>query len=140
MSYPARRSAMGAASQLALAPPAFPTARLWLPRIFSDWRRSHFVPPGENLNGIRRIQMPEWPGCHNLGRTDPSAMRREPSLEDNDEMQSKGGQLLFSPSDLGNFTACEHLTQLEVAVALGERTRPSGENAFAELIQRKGLE
>src|SRR5712691_11701168 len=55
-------------------------------------------------------------------------------------MQRNGGQLLFSPSDLGNFTACEHLTQLELAVALGERTRPSGENAFAELIQRKGLE
>src|SRR5712692_2173428 len=55
-------------------------------------------------------------------------------------MQHNGGQLLFSPSDLGNFTACEHLTQLELAVALGEGTRPSGENAFAELIQRKGLE
>jgi len=55
-------------------------------------------------------------------------------------MQHNGGQLLFSPSDLGNFTACEHLTQLELAVALGHRTRPSGENAFAELIQRKGLE
>jgi hypothetical protein len=37
-------------------------------------------------------------------------------------MQSKSGQLLFSPADLGNFVACEHLTQLELAVALGERT------------------
>jgi predicted RecB family nuclease len=61
-------------------------------------------------------------------------------LEDNDDMQSKGGRLLFSPSDLGNFVACEHLTQLEVAVAHGGRTRPSVENAFAELIQRKGAE
>jgi len=63
-----------------------------------------------------------------------------PTLVEDSRMQSKGGQLLFSPSDLGNFTACEHLTQLEVAVALGDCTRPRGDNAFAELIQRKGLE
>lgn len=55
-------------------------------------------------------------------------------------MQGKGGRLLFSPSDLGNFVACEHLTQLEVEVAHGGRTRPSVENAFAELIQRKGAQ
>jgi predicted RecB family nuclease len=61
-------------------------------------------------------------------------------VEDNDEMQNKNGRLLFSPSDLGNFVACEHLTQLEVAVAHGRLTRPSVENAFAELIQRKGAE
>jgi uncharacterized protein len=54
-------------------------------------------------------------------------------------MQRTAGQLRFSPSDLGDFVACEHLTQLEVAVALRGGTRPSGENAFAELLQRKGL-
>src|SRR6266852_7333937 len=66
-------------------------------RLFS--RRSLSLPLGESrcLSG---------PGSHNPRRTNPSAMRPEPSLEDNDEMQSKGGQLLFSPSDLGNFTAC----------------------------------
>ena len=47
---------------------------------------------------------------------------------------------MFSPSDLGYFVACEHLTQLEVAVAQGGLTRPSAQNAFAELIQRKGAE
>jgi len=61
-------------------------------------------------------------------------------MADNDGMQSTGGRLLFSPSDLGNFVACEHLTQLDVAVAQGGLTRPSVENAFAELIQRKGAE
>ena len=35
-------------------------------------------------------------------------------------MQHLNDQLLFSPSDLGNFLACEHLTQLELAVALGK--------------------
>jgi predicted RecB family nuclease len=55
-------------------------------------------------------------------------------------MQSKGGRLLFSPSDLGYFVACEHLTQLEAEVARGERTRPSVEDAFAGLIQRKGAQ
>ena len=55
-------------------------------------------------------------------------------------MQSKEGRLLFAPSDLGNFVACEHLTQLEVEVAHGERTRPEIEDAFAGLIQRKGAQ
>jgi predicted RecB family nuclease len=54
-------------------------------------------------------------------------------------VQRTAGQLRFSPSDLGDFVACEHLTQLELAVALREGTRPSGgDNAFAELLQRKG--
>jgi predicted RecB family nuclease len=55
-------------------------------------------------------------------------------------MQQIRGQFAFSPSDLGNFVACEHLTQLDLAVAVGGRTRPSVENAFAELLQRKGAE
>jgi uncharacterized protein len=55
-------------------------------------------------------------------------------------MQSKSGRILFSPSDLGNFVACEHLTQLEVEVAHGERTRPRVEDAFAGLIQLKGAQ
>ena len=49
-------------------------------------------------------------------------------------MQLRGSQLLYSPSDLGNFTACEHLTQLELAVALGESPRPSFANAYVDLI------
>jgi hypothetical protein len=55
-------------------------------------------------------------------------------------MQQIRGQFALSPSDLGTFVACEHLTQLEAAVARRERTRPSVENAFADLIQRKGAE
>lgn len=55
-------------------------------------------------------------------------------------MQRVGGQFLFSPSDLVNFVACEHLTQLELAVALGEGTRPSFGNAYTDLIKRKGEE
>jgi len=55
-------------------------------------------------------------------------------------VQYVGGQFLCSPSDLANFVACEHLTQLELAVALGEGTRPGFENAYADLIRRKGEE
>ncbi len=55
-------------------------------------------------------------------------------------MQRVGDHFLFSPSDLTNFVACEHLTQLEVAVVLKESTRPSFGNAYAELIKRKGEE
>lgn len=55
-------------------------------------------------------------------------------------MQHLGGQLLCSPSDLANFVACEHLTQLELGVALEGAKRPSVENAYADLIKRKGEE
>ena len=55
-------------------------------------------------------------------------------------MQVRDDQFLFSPSDLGSFLACEHLTQLELAVALREGRRPSYENAYAELLRRKGQE
>ena len=55
-------------------------------------------------------------------------------------MQHANGRFLFSPSDLGSFLACEHLTQLELAVALREGPRPSYENDYAELLRRKGQE
>ena len=53
-------------------------------------------------------------------------------------MQRHGNKLLYAPSDLGNFIACEHLTQLELAAVLGESERPSLSNAFVDLIKRKG--
>ena len=55
-------------------------------------------------------------------------------------MQLRGDHLLFSPSDLANFVACVHLSQLDLAVALGELTRPSFSNAYVDLIARKGVE
>jgi len=55
-------------------------------------------------------------------------------------MQHLNDQFLFSPSDLGSFLECEHLTQLELAVALREGRRPSYENSYAELLRRKGQE
>jgi predicted RecB family nuclease len=55
-------------------------------------------------------------------------------------MQRHGNQLLYAPSDLGNFIACEHLTQLELAAVLGESTRPYFSNAYVDLIARKGEE
>ena len=55
-------------------------------------------------------------------------------------MQRHGNKLLYAPSDLGNFIACEHLTQLELAAVLGESERPSFSNAFVDLIKRKGEE
>ena len=55
-------------------------------------------------------------------------------------MQHRDDQLLFSPSDLGNFLACEHLTQLDLTLALQGGRRPSYENAYAELLRSKGEE
>src|SRR4051794_28425519 len=55
-------------------------------------------------------------------------------------MQDRNGQILFSPSDLNAFLECEHLTQLEVAVARHELVRPNDENPQADLVKRKGDE
>jgi predicted RecB family nuclease len=55
-------------------------------------------------------------------------------------MRLHNHQILYSPSDLGNFVACEHLTQLELAAALGETARPNVSNAYVDLIKRKGEE
>ena len=55
-------------------------------------------------------------------------------------MQQRDGYILFSPSDLNAFLECEHLTQLELAVARHELERPDAENPQADLVKRKGDE
>ncbi|HEY3181500.1 MAG TPA: TM0106 family RecB-like putative nuclease [Gaiellaceae bacterium] len=55
-------------------------------------------------------------------------------------MQQRNGSILFSPSDLNAFLECEHLTQLELAVARRQLARPSDENPQADLVKRKGDE
>jgi predicted RecB family nuclease len=59
---------------------------------------------------------------------------------DNQAVQRRDGRLLFSPTDLQGFLACAHLTQLELAAALGELNRPERENPQGDLIRRKGEE
>lgn len=53
-------------------------------------------------------------------------------------MQQLDGSLVLSPSDLTGFAACEHLTQLDLAVARGERERPEGHDLELEIIARAG--
>jgi predicted RecB family nuclease len=55
-------------------------------------------------------------------------------------MQQRDGFTFFSPSDLNAFLECEHLTQLELAVARGQIERPEAENLQADLVKRKGNE
>jgi len=55
-------------------------------------------------------------------------------------VQQRNGEILFSPSDLNAFLECEHLTQLELAVARGALERPADENPQADLVKRKGGE
>lgn len=50
------------------------------------------------------------------------------------------GSLRLSPSDLANYLACPHLTQLDVLVQRREIERPHRESAQADLIRRKGDE
>jgi predicted RecB family nuclease len=53
---------------------------------------------------------------------------------------SADGTLRLSPSDLANYLACPHLTQLDVAVQRGELVQPHREDSHGELIRRKGDE
>ena len=56
-------------------------------------------------------------------------------------MQAQDGTIRFSPSDLNAFLECEHLTQLELAVARA-RARAAGATRTpqADLVKRKGDE
>src|SRR5579884_307783 len=55
-------------------------------------------------------------------------------------MQRIDGRFVYAASDLNNFLECEHLTELDRLVALGEKTAPVREDPQAELIARKGDE
>lgn len=55
-------------------------------------------------------------------------------------MRATPDGLRFSPTDVARFSRCEHLTSLELAVALGEREKPHYDDPYAELIIRKGEE
>ncbi|HKU69191.1 MAG TPA: TM0106 family RecB-like putative nuclease [Candidatus Baltobacteraceae bacterium] len=55
-------------------------------------------------------------------------------------MQRIDGRYIYAASDLNNFLECEHLTELDRLVALGEKAAPQREDAQAELIARKGDE
>ncbi|MFN2627305.1 MAG: TM0106 family RecB-like putative nuclease [Gaiellaceae bacterium] len=55
-------------------------------------------------------------------------------------MRQRDNRILFSPTDLTAFLECEHLTQLQLAVARREIARPAAENPQADLVKRKGAE
>jgi len=50
------------------------------------------------------------------------------------------GDLVLSPSDLVAHLACEHLSELSLSVARGERERPAVADPDVEVVQRRGLE
>lgn len=53
---------------------------------------------------------------------------------------NNGGELVLSPTDLTKHLACEHLTQLDLAVARGERPAPDESGEELELLFQKGIE
>ena len=55
-------------------------------------------------------------------------------------VQRHGNGLIFSPSDLNAYLACEHLCRLELDVARGLLSRPDVADPQAELVRRKGDE
>jgi predicted RecB family nuclease len=55
-------------------------------------------------------------------------------------MQFLEGGLVLSASDLTGFAACEHLTQLELSAARGERKRPTRDDPMLDVLSRRGGE
>jgi uncharacterized protein len=53
-------------------------------------------------------------------------------------MESRNGELRFSPSDLSEYLACAHASALSRAVATGERAKAYVGSQYAELIFAKG--
>lgn len=51
---------------------------------------------------------------------------------------SADNSLALSPSDLTAYLACPHLASLSVEVAFGDRERPHGREALADLVAQKG--
>src|SRR5215213_8161086 len=48
--------------------------------------------------------------------------------------------LALSASDLTGFSACEHLTELELSVLRGERERPKRDDPMLDVLSRRGGE
>ncbi|MEA3019354.1 MAG: hypothetical protein QOI47_878 [Actinomycetota bacterium] len=85
-------------------------------------------------------------GCDNytLVVLGPSALRASRFLSHPlgtvGRVQELDGQLVLSPTDLVGHLACDHLTQLELSAARGERTRPERIDPELDILSRKGLE
>ncbi|HUP71823.1 MAG TPA: TM0106 family RecB-like putative nuclease [Acidimicrobiales bacterium] len=55
-------------------------------------------------------------------------------------MRILDGDLILSPSDLTGFSACEHLTRLELRAARGEIERPIRDDPLLDVLSRRGGE
>lgn len=55
-------------------------------------------------------------------------------------MRILDGELICSASDLVGFSACRHLTQLELGVTRGELARPTRDDPFVEVLSRRGTQ
>jgi hypothetical protein len=55
-------------------------------------------------------------------------------------MRTTTGVIRLSASDLSNHLACNHLTSLDVSVALGERNAPSWKSPDLWVLQERGFE
>ncbi len=55
-------------------------------------------------------------------------------------MQLLDGELVLSASDLTGFSACAHLTQLELRAARGEIERAKRDDPMLDVLSRRGLE
>lgn len=55
-------------------------------------------------------------------------------------MKADSGHIRLSASDLSNHLACNHLTSVDLAVAVGERAAPDWNSPDAWVLQQRGME
>src|ERR1035441_6249935 len=55
-------------------------------------------------------------------------------------MKASSGDFRLSASDLSNHLACRHLTSLDFAVALGDKSAPTWHSPDLWVLQKRGLE
>ena len=55
-------------------------------------------------------------------------------------MHLLGTELILSASDLSNFLSCRHRTALDMAVAVGDATRPFVNDPLLKLLWQRGID
>lgn len=55
-------------------------------------------------------------------------------------MRVRSGRLTSSPTDLANFLACRHKTELDLLAACGRIARPTWEDPLVDVLRQRGLE
>ena len=90
-----------------------------------------------NKRTIGSLLGTQYSKMSNIGGKDASHW---PFAESENRMRADSRDVRLSASDLSNHLACHHLTQLDLAVALGELVAPRWNSPDTWVLQQRGME